>query len=108
VRKRKTSDGKDWVRLANGPDIKVSKHTDVRTLNLAAENAQPHTKYEWNDYDWTTDDQGRTHIAEGIVDPKSHGRMNSNLQTKIGNEGEVTDVGFHLIRDSANSPINRL
>ena len=45
---------------------------------------------------------------EGQLVLKPHGRKGQSLQTKIGNEGLESDVGFHLIGDQFNGPINRL
>lgn len=45
--------------------------------------------------------------VEGEVNLQTAGR-NESLQRRIGNEGEATDVGFHLIADIFNGPTNRL
>lgn len=61
-------------------------------------------------YKWTTDAQGRIIKAEGVVDLTDHGRVTTDgvTTTVIGNEGLDGDVGFHLIGNQFNGPINRI
>lgn len=77
-------------------------------FNIAANAARPDTVYEFGNYRWTTDDQGRVIRAEGRVDLEPVGRNDPQLQRDIGNEGRTTDVGFHVIADRLGGPTNRL
>lgn len=77
-------------------------------FNLAANAAQPNSVYQFGDFRWTTDAQGRVMRAEGKVELAPAGRNDPKLQTAIGNEGRDTDVGFHLIADRFGGQTNRL
>ena len=83
------------------------KLNDADAFKAAAEHAAPNTTYEFGNYSWTTDAEGRTIQAEGTVELTPAGR-DTALQDQIGKEGEPTDVGFHLIGDRFNGPTNRL
>ena len=77
-------------------------------FNAAANSAKPNTRYEYGSYSWATDANGRVSQVEGQLVLKPHGRTGQSLQTKIGNEGLDSDVGFHLLGDQFDGPINRL
>ncbi|MFC4819282.1 DNA/RNA non-specific endonuclease [Dokdonella ginsengisoli] len=77
-------------------------------FNAAANAAQPNSVYQFGDFRWTTDAQGRVIRAEGKVELTPVGRNDPKLQTAIGNEGRDTDVGFHIIADRFGGPTNRL
>ncbi len=81
---------------------------DMESFNLAANSALPNTTYEWGNYSWKTDEQGRVSSVEGEIELETIGRNDSGLQTRIGNEGLEYDVGFHIIADRFGAPINRL
>lgn len=64
---------------------------------------------EFGNYRWTTDSLGRVESAEGVVDLTKHGRRTNGVSTTdIGREGVDGDIGFHLIGDQFNGPINRV
>ncbi|WP_201581390.1 MULTISPECIES: DNA/RNA non-specific endonuclease [Psychrobacter] len=77
-----------------------------------AENPLPNTTYEYGSYAWRTDSKGRVDQVSGTIDPKDHGRQTTDsiTTTKIGNDkgSKSGDVGFHLIGNQFNGPINRL
>ncbi len=88
------------------------KVTDLATFNRMAENPLPNTTYEYGSYAWRTDSKGRVDQVSGTIDPKDHGRQTTDsiTTTKIGNDkgSKSGDVGFHLIGNQFNGPINRL
>ena len=90
----------------------VIKVTDLATFNRMAENPLPNTTYEYGSYAWRTDSKGRVDQVSGTIDPKDHGRQTTDsiTTTKIGNDkgSKSGDVGFHLIGNQFNGPINRL
>ncbi|MCG8317040.1 MAG: DNA/RNA non-specific endonuclease [Pseudomonadales bacterium] len=65
---------------------------------------------EHGNYRWTTDDRGRVTSAEGTVDLTNHQRQTTDgvTTTTIGREGITGDIGFHLIGNQFNGPINRV
>lgn len=100
------------ARATRNPDIdEVTLRfadDDMDSFNIAANSALPDTTYEWGNYSWTTDSQGRVSTVEGEIELDTIGRNDSSLQTGIGNEGGEYDVGFHIIADRFGAPINRL
>ncbi|MEP7041730.1 MAG: DNA/RNA non-specific endonuclease [Dokdonella sp.] len=87
---------------------RLLKFESFDDFNAAANAAQPDSVYQFGDFRWTTDAQGRVTRAEGKVDLAPTGRNHPTLQTRIGNEGRDSDVGFHLIADRFGGPTNRL
>lgn len=88
--------------------LNTLKFNNVDEFNIAANSAKPNSRYELGNYSWTTDANARVSLVEGQLVLKPHGRKGQSLQTKIGNEGIDGDVGFHLIGDQFDGPINRL
>jgi len=93
-------------------DLMVRRFNSLDEFNAAA-NAPAATRanqvLEYGTYKWTTDAQGRVTRAEGVVDLTAHGRKTHGVTTTdIGREGVQGDVGFHLIGDQFNGPINRV
>ena len=88
------------------------KVTDLATFNRMAENPLPNTTYEYGSYAWRTDSKGRVDQVSGTIDPKDHGRQTTGdiTTTNIGKDkgSKTGDVGFHLIGNQFNGPINRL
>ncbi len=93
------------VRIGDKPLYKFDSLDD---FNAAANAAQPNSVYQFGDFRWSTDAQGRAVSAEGKVELNPIGRNDPQLQRDIGNEGRSTDVGFHMIADRFGGPTNRL
>lgn len=101
---RRTADeGADAARA-----LPVRRFDNADDFNRAANNAAPNTIYEFGNYRYTTDAQGRVAVAEGRATIDPVGRNNPTLQRQIGNEGRSTDVGFHIIADILGGQTNRL
>jgi hypothetical protein len=100
------------LRKGKYPDaqnkLTTRSFNNLDDFNEAANAAKPNTRYEYGSYSWTTDASGRVAQVEGQLVLKPHGRTGQSLQTQIGNEGLNSDVGFHLIGDQFDGPINRL
>jgi hypothetical protein len=88
--------------------VKVETFKDADAFNEAANDAAPNTRYEYKDYSYTTDGDGRVIIAEGEISLDPTGRNDPDLQAAIGHEGKKTDIGFHLIGDRFGGQTNRL
>ena len=86
----------------------VKTFTSFNDFEEAANHPAPNTTYKYGDYQWSTDNEGRTIEASGTVKVREFGRNNPDLQKDIGHEGKSTDVGFHLIADSMDGPTVRL
>ena len=83
----------------------------IDDLNSAANDLpenRANSTFTHDKFEWQTDELGRVVSAQGEVDLKPYGRGNQSLQTQIGREGQDLDVGFHLMSDAINAPINRL
>jgi LysM repeat protein len=95
---------------ANARNNNLRTHTfnNLDDFNAAANSAMPNSRYQYGRYTWTTDANGRVAQVEGELTLNPHGRVGQSLQTQIGNEGMDSDVGFHLIGDQFDGPINRL
>lgn len=95
-----------------GPShISVKKFTDAEAFYQATSvrnQILANTRYEFEGYYWETDSRGRTEYAGGLASREVAGREHGSLQTRIGKEGRKGDVGFHLIADRNNGPINYL
>jgi len=102
--------------LLHGGDVatiggRVRRFDNLDDFNRAANNAAPNTTYEFGNYTWKTDSQGRVVEASGKVDlTRADGRSGTDGvgTTEIGKEGQAGDIGFHLIGDQFNGPTNRL
>lgn len=96
----------------NGFTPKRITVTDLSTFNKIADNPLLNTIYEHDSYAWRTDSKGRVDQVSGIIDNKSHGRKTTDgiTTTNIGKHkgSKSGDVGFHLIGNQFNGPINRL
>ncbi len=88
--------------------IAVRQFDNAADFNRAANNAAPNTRYEFGEYSYTTDAQGRISVAEGEISLTATGRNDPDLQAAIGREGRPTDIGFHLIADRFGGQTNRL
>lgn len=90
----------------------VLTFTDVHAFNRAASQAKPNTVYKFGTYEWETDGQGRVSKVEGQINLKKHGRKTTDGVTTVSighSDDAVTgDVGFHLIGDQFDGPINNL
>lgn len=84
------------------------KFDSLDDFNAVANAAQPNSVYQFGDFRWSTDGEGRVASAEGKVELNPLGRNDPKLQRDIGNEGRSTDVGFHMIADRFGGPTNRL
>lgn len=89
-------------------EIGVRTFDNADDFNRAANDALPNTRYEYGNYSYTTDAQGRVTTAEGKISLDPVHRNDPDLQAQIGNEGRDTDVGFHLIADRFGGQTNRL
>ncbi len=89
-------------------NIPVRQFDNAADFNRAANNAAPNTRYEYGNYSYTTDANGRVSVAEGQIDLTPAGRNDPTLQADIGREGRSTDVGFHMIADRFGGQTNRL
>ena len=88
--------------------IAVRQFDNAADFNRAANNAAPNTRYEFGEYSFTTDANGRISVAQGEVSLTATGRNDPDLQSAIGREGRPTDIGFHLIADRFGGQTNRL
>ena len=90
----------------------VKVFDDLDEFNRAANQAEPNTTYQFGNYAWSTDDQARIVHVEGKVKLKKHGRKTTDqvTTTAIGKSADAQpgDVGFHLVGDQFDGPINRL
>lgn len=90
----------------------VKVFDDLDEFNRAANQAEPNTTYQFGNYAWSTDEQARIVHVEGKVKLKKHGRKTTDqvTTTAIGKSADAQpgDVGFHLIGDQFDGPINRL
>lgn len=90
----------------------VQRFDDLEEFNRAANDAQPNTIYKFGSYAWETDDDGRVSHVEGRITLRKHGRKTTDGVTtvSIGQSGDAEegDVGFHLIGDQFDGPINLL
>jgi hypothetical protein len=89
-------------------DRRIERFTSETAFNEAAANATPHTRYEFGKLAYTTDANGRVVTAEGVPERVKGHRASSSLQTAIGNRGQATDVGFHLIAHIFKAVVNEL
>lgn len=89
-------------------NIAIRQFDNAADFNRAANNAVPNTRYEFGNYSYTTDANGRVSVAEGTIDLTPAGRNDPTLQAQIGREGRSTDVGFHIIADRFGGQTNRL
>jgi hypothetical protein len=91
---------------------RVRKFDSLDDFNRAANKAEANTVYEYGNYKWVTDDAGRVSSVEGKIDLTKHGRVTTDgLKTSdIGAsvDARTGDVGFHLVGDQFNGPINKL
>lgn len=94
------------------PPKPVHTFTDVHTFNRAANQPEPDTVYKFGTYEWETDGKGRVAKVEGQIKLKKHGRQITDGVTTVSigqsEDAEAGDVGFHLIGDQFNGPINNL
>ena len=93
------------------PKSSVYKFNDLESFNRAANKPKPNSTYEYGDYTWKTDDKGRVVEASGkIILQKADGRSGTDgvSTVLIGKEGQIGDIGFHLIGDQFDGPTNRL
>lgn len=104
--RRNADEAGDAVRAADA--LPVRRFDNADDFNRAANNAAPNTIYEFGNYRYTTDAQGRVAVAEGRATIDPVGRNDEALQRRIGNEGRDTDVGFHVIADILGGQTNRL
>lgn len=104
--RRNADEGADAARAADA--LPVRRFDNADDFNRAANNAAPNTIYEFGNYRYTTDAQGRVSVAEGRATIDPVGRNDEALQRRIGNEGRSTDVGFHVIADILGGQTNRL
>lgn len=90
----------------------VRTFNDVHDFNRAANNPEPDTVYKFGSYEWETDADGRVAKVEGQIRLKKHGRHTTDGVTTVSigqsEDAEEGDVGFHLIGDQFNGPINNL
>lgn len=97
---------------APAPAKTVQQFTDLETFNRAANHAQPDTVYRFGNYEWETDGQSRVARVEGQIQLKKHGRHTTDGVTTVSigqsPDAEDGDVGFHLIGDQFDGPINNL
>lgn len=96
------------VAQAETADRRVVRFATEADFNAAAKNATPNTRYEYKRLAYTTDEQGRVSVAEGVADRVKGHRASSALQTEIGHTGYTTDVGFHLIAHIFGAVVNEL
>ncbi|WP_416188729.1 DNA/RNA non-specific endonuclease [Pseudoalteromonas carrageenovora] len=93
------------------PKASVYKFDDLESFNRAANKPKPNSTYVHGDHSWKTDDKGRVIEASGKVKlQKADGRAGTDgvSTVLIGKEGEIGDIGFHLIGDQFDGPTNRL
>lgn len=94
------------------PPKQVRTFTDVHAFNRAANNPAPDTVYKFGTYEWETDGEGRVSKVEGQIKLKKHGRQITDGITTVSigqsEDAEEGDVGFHLIGDQFDGPINNL
>ncbi len=64
--------------------------------------------YEYNGHTYHTDHLTRPRLIEGEFVNNPAGRNDLGLQRRIGYSGYDTDVGFHLVPDSAGAPTSLL
>jgi hypothetical protein len=92
--------------------VQVRRFDNLDDFNRAANAAEANTAYEFGNYRWVTDGRGRVSSVEGRVDLAKHGRVTTDnvSTTSIGKsaDAQAGDVGFHLVGDQFNGPINRL
>lgn len=90
----------------------VRTFTDLDEFNRAANEAKPDTVYKFGTYAWETDADGRVATVSGKVNLKKHGRKTTDGVTTVSigqsRDAEEGDVGFHLIGDQFDGPINLL
>lgn len=90
----------------------VRTFTDVHDFNRAANAPEPDTVYKFGTYEWETDGEGRVAKVEGQIKLKKHGRQITDGVTTVSigqsADAEEGDVGFHLIGDQFDGPINNL
>lgn len=91
---------------AEGRRILRFKNADA--FNESSNDAAPLTRYEFGKLAYTTNEHGHVQRCGGVVQRVTGPRSSSALQTKIGNEGAATDVGFHLIAHIFGAEVNRL
>ncbi len=94
------------------PSKPVRTFTKVEDFNRAANNPEPDTVYKFGTYEWETDGEGRVAKVEGQIKLKKHGRQITDGITTVSigqsEDAEEGDVGFHLIGDQFDGPINNL
>ena len=94
------------------PPKPVRTFTDVHAFNRAANNPEHDTVYKFGTYEWETDGDGRVSKVEGQIKLKKHGRQITDGITTVSigqsEDAEEGDVGFHLIGDQFDGPINNL
>lgn len=88
--------------------LTVRSFDNAADFNRAANHADPNTRYEYGNYSYSTDAQGRVEVAEGEITLDPVGRNDPSLQRQIGHEGRDTDVGFHIVADRFGGQTNRL
>ena len=97
---------------ATGSGSNLQRFSSIEGFNQAANGpaaGRANQVLEFGTYKWTTDSLGRVTKAEGKVDLTPHGRKTNGVTTtEIGKEGKQGDIGFHLIGDQFNGPINRV
>jgi len=94
------------------PKVQTQRFTNLDDFNRAANSPAPNTRYEYGTYSWETDELGRVTKAEGKVALVDHGRVTTDgvTTTTIGNgpDAKAGDVGFHLIGNQFDGPINKM
>jgi hypothetical protein len=87
-------------------------HPTRDALNRACNTAPPRQIHNWRGYDWETDDRGRVKHVSGSVELVRHNRVTTDDVTTWsigrGTDAKLGDVGFHLVGDLFNGPINFL
>jgi hypothetical protein len=90
----------------------VENFDTLADFNRAANHAKPDTDYHYGNYTWSTDAEGRVSSVEGCVTLDKNGRVPTDGvdTTSIGKskDSQPGDVGFHLVGDQFNGPVNRL
>lgn len=82
--------------------------TNVKDFLAHANDPATNTAYKFNGYTYHTDDLTRTRLIEGVHANNPAGRNDLGLQRRIGYSGYDTDVGLHLVPDSAGAPTSLL
>lgn len=100
------------AQIVPPPPKKTFVFDDPDAFNRAARNPEPNAIYRFSSYAWETDDRGRVAKVDGRINLKKHGRQTTDGVTtvSIGQSEDALpgDVGFHLIGDQFDGPINNL